>query len=215
MQTNHSPISSRTRPKAAKPTRSCASACTAASAPRRVRRISCSATSSTVRAGGSTSSSRCSKASPSPKNAAPSRPLPHLPRVRNHVPVGRALQPAARHRAPRRRQPRQASRSRRSPAHAPAQSDHPPGLVRARCSNWGSSSPRAAGKAAPQSAARCATRETHAAYASCAPHARARRLRATRLSPATNAAAARVLDRLGISLIRRRKPAAAARSRFT
>ena len=57
-----SPISSATRPTAARPTRSCARACIAASARRPARRTSCSATSSTVRAGASTSSSRCSKA---------------------------------------------------------------------------------------------------------------------------------------------------------
>ena len=62
METELAADSSATRPRAARPTRSCARACTAASAPRRARPTSCSATSSTVRAAASTSSSRCSRA---------------------------------------------------------------------------------------------------------------------------------------------------------
>ena len=108
-----SPISSATRPRAATPTRSCARACTAASARRPARRICSWATSRTGRAGASISSRRCSRARGHGEDAAASRPLPHVPELRDHVSVRRPVRAAGRHR-PARGRPARAAAGRRA-----------------------------------------------------------------------------------------------------
>ncbi len=137
------------------------------------------------------------------ENAAPPRPLPHLPLVRDHLPFRRALQPPARHRPPRRRPagrprgPRSVRAQRRCAPSFPIR----PGS--GRCSNSGSSCARSC---RPRLKRKVPARIAAAGQWPTRIHARKMLVLEgcvqPALSPDTNAAAARVLDRLGITLVR-------------
>ena len=134
------------------------------------------------------------------EDAAAPRPLPHLPRVRDHLPVRRALRPPASTSAGTLVEERVGARRRRVRVARRAERGDPQCLrCSGRCSSSGSWRARCC---RPPSSARCRPRAAPARPWPTAVHARKMLVlegcAQPSLSPATNAAAARVLDRLGI-----------------
>ena len=137
------------------------------------------------------------------EDAAASRPLPDLPHVRDHLPVGRGVRPAGRHRPQGRRAAGRAQRRQKRLARSALRTvDSARVGCFSRCSSWANSRGRCCRPLEAQDSAARAPRP----HGPSRPHARKMLVLEgcvqPSLAPNMNAAAARVLDKLGISLVR-------------